>query len=157
MSAPTKSKEGKLKGDVCSQCLFNQQCFLQVRRNTSRHTICSNMPVVVLILTLVSFVKGQLEYDWYREQTFMQYPPLWYNFDNDVVVETYHGYVRGFSVPWHIEDELFYDPTFHYMPRWFLRRVNCFLGVPYAEPPVGPLRFQVAYFIGIIMIISTII
>ena len=131
--------------EECEKCTSNQNAISADNHGNRHHKWTYYILLIpVVLLTFISAVKGQLEYDWYREQTFMQYPPLWYNFDNDVVVRTYYGDVRGFSVPWHIEDELFYDPTFHYMPRWFLRRVNTFLGIPYAEPPVGSLRFQVS-------------
>ena len=70
--------------------------------------------IAFFILTLTVFLtNGQQEHDPWRDQTEMRYPPLWYNFDNDVVVKTYEGYVQGFSVPWHIEDEIYYDPKFN--------------------------------------------
>ena len=69
--------------------------------------------------------------------------PLWYDFNNAVVVRTYYGDVRGFSVPWDIEDTVWHRELHEYPP-WYLRRVNCFLGVPFALPPLGYLRFRVS-------------
>ena len=54
----------------------------------------------------------------------------------------YGDIVKGFSVPMYYEDT-FWDPTWSEYPQWYLRRINCFLGVPYAQPPIGPRRFQV--------------
>ena len=70
--------------------------------------------------------------------------PPWHDFDNSVRVRTYYGDVNGFSVPWHIDDE-YWNPDWEEKPIWFTRRINCFLGIPYAKPPTGFLRFQVRY------------
>lgn len=67
--------------------------------------------------------------------------PQWEYFDPYVHVETQYGFVKGFTVPWTIEDEVWRE--WQERPPWYLRRINCFLGIPYAAPPVGQLRFQV--------------
>ena len=65
----------------------------------------------------------------------------WHDFEKNVVAETHYGYVRGFSIPWHVDDERF-DPEHDVEPLWFTRRISVFLGIPYAEPPVGRRRFK---------------
>lgn len=70
--------------------------------------------------------------------------PPWESFDRFVHVETDHGDVKGFSVPMYLEDE-YWREDFGEYPMWFMRRVNCFLGVPYALPPVGYFRFRVRF------------
>ncbi|ESN96594.1 hypothetical protein HELRODRAFT_68508 [Helobdella robusta] len=39
-------------------------------------------------------------------------------------------------------EDTFWDVNWGEYPQWLLRRINCFLGVPYAEPPIGRYRFQ---------------
>ena len=60
-----------------------------------------------------------------------------------VVVRTVYGDVKGFSVPWHTDD-LDWDPAWEEHPPWATRRVNCFLGIPYAQAPLGKYRFDVS-------------
>ena len=93
------------------------------------------LSVVVILSFLVTSVSSQQEWD--------HWEPPWKDFDNAVVVRTYYGDVRGFSVPWHVEDEA-WNPEWDEQPRWYVQRVNCFLGFPYAEAPLGRLRFQVS-------------
>ena len=57
-----------------------------------------------------------------------------------ITVRTLYGDVRGFTVPWHTDD-LDWEPAWEEHPPWFTRRVNCFLGIPYASPPIGSQRF----------------
>jgi len=96
--------------------------------STSRITSVS---VVLVLLICCHLVVAQ-----------QRWRPLWELFNNAVVVRTYYGDVRGFSVPWDIEDTVWNRELFEYPP-WFMRRINCFLGIPYALPPIGYLRFQV--------------
>ena len=60
-----------------------------------------------------------------------------------VVVRTLYGDVKGFTVPWHTDD-LDWDPDWEEHPPWYTRRINCFLGFPYASPPIGNDRFRVS-------------
>ena len=57
-------------------------------------------------------------------------------------MNAYGEYVKGFTVPMYQEDTN-WDREWGEYPQWDLRRINCFLGVPYAEPPIGRYRFQV--------------
>ena len=101
----------------------------------------NNIPQSDVILTLL-VLTSSLVYVSHAQQVYNIWEPPWAEFDNSVVVRTYYGDVRGFSVPWHVEDEA-WNPDWDDQPRWFVQRVNCWLGVPYAEAPVGRLRFQV--------------
>lgn len=83
----------------------------------------------------------QLWQPWYSGNTWSPWIKPWDNFDRYVFVRTYYGDVKGFSVPMYLEDEYWREDWSEY-PKWFMRRVNCFLGVPYALPPVGQLRFR---------------
>ena len=62
---------------------------------------------------------------------------------SSVIVRTLYGDVRGFNIPWHTDD-LTYYPQWQDKPPNVTRRINCFLGIPYAAPPVGDLRFRVS-------------
>jgi len=59
-------------------------------------------------------------------------------------LNAYGEFVKGFSIPMYYDDTI-WDPNWAEYPQWFLRRINCYLGVPYALAPLGPRRFQVGY------------
>ena len=84
-------------------------------------------------------------YSYHHETLTNNLPTKYFSFRDNVVVRTYYGDVEGFSIPWHIDDET-WDPNEGEYPQWFMRRINCFLGVPYASPPVGRLRFRVRFY-----------
>jgi hypothetical protein len=79
---------------------------------------------------------------WWPQQSWNPWDPPWEHFDRYVHARTYYGNVKGFSVPMYLEDEYWREDWGEY-PMWFMRRINCFLGVPYALPPVGYFRFRV--------------
>lgn len=91
---------------------------------------------IVTVIILVPPSDGQ--------QAFSPWRPPWDRWDPSVVVRTYYGDVRGFSIPWHIDDEI-WNPEWEEQPPWYVRRINCFLGIPYALPPLGRFRFQVSF------------
>ena len=56
------------------------------------------------------------------------------------IVDTQYGPVRGFAVPY----EKWYDQRYikKDQAERVINEMNCFLGVPYAKPPIGALRFK---------------
>ena len=103
------------------------------------------IPVYLFLLCVIAvgMVGGQQRYEsWWPQDAWSPWIKPWENFDRYVFTRTYYGDVKGFSVPMYLEDEYWREEWGEY-PKWFMRRVNCFLGVPYALPPTGYLRFQV--------------
>ena len=94
---------------------------------------------VFLVITLVLVPFLAITHAQWRPEI----PPWGAYFENSVVVRTYYGDVKGFSVPWHIEDTYDTERT-EGGPLWYQRRVNNFLGIPYALPPLGVNRFRVS-------------
>lgn len=94
--------------------------------------------LLVPLLVVLGTARAQIPFEW------TPWRPPWEDFEKrtDVVAETYYGYARGFSVQWHIDDS-YWNPEWDATPPWYRRRINCWLGIPYAQPPVGHLRFQV--------------
>ena len=107
--------------------------------------------IVFLVLAIACYVNTQQVYPRWKRQV----PPNEWNpwrsplerFDRFVSVRmlAYGEFVKGFSVPMYLEDEI-WDPYWSEYPQWYLRRINCFLGVPYALSPTGRRRFQVCGF-----------
>ncbi|ELU03558.1 hypothetical protein CAPTEDRAFT_225804 [Capitella teleta] len=105
--------------------------------------------IYILSLIAVIFVSfcayhgnAQQVYEPYNpRESRIPWPFPWESFDRFVHVRTDYGDVKGFSVPMYLEDE-YWREDFGEYPMWFMRRVNCFLGVPYALPPVGYFRFR---------------
>jgi len=107
--------------------------------------------ILGVLLTVCSLNAQQVYPRWKR-----QVPPNEWNpwrsplerFDKFVFAKMnkYGAFVKGFSIPMYLEDTI-WDPTWSEYPQWFLRRVNCFLGIPYALAPIGRRRFQVKEFI----------
>jgi len=110
---------------------------------------------LVILICLPSGVSGQQAWARWKRQV----PPNEWNpwrsplerFDKYVHVRlTYYGeFVKGFSIPMYLEDTV-WDPWWSEYPQWFLRRINCFLGIPYAMAPLGERRFQVNSVLGLI-------
>lgn len=126
-----------------------QQCKAGNAQSTLVCTLCHLSPFTLSVLLFVcllsvSLVGGQQSFEnWYPQDNWSPWIKPWDNFDRYVHAKTYYGYVKGFSVPMYLEDEYWRDDWGEY-PKWFMRRINCFLGVPYAQAPLGLLRFQVS-------------
>ena len=124
-------------GDQCKNCGLESPCHGRTLRARSAVT------VFVLCVIGVGMVGAQQRFEpAYPQDAWSPWHKPWENFDRYVFTRTYYGDVKGFSVPMYLEDEYWREDWGEY-PMWFMRRVNCFLGVPYAEPPTGILRFQV--------------
>jgi len=103
---------------------------------------------LAVLMCMPSEVSGQQAWVRWKRQV----PPNEWNpwrsplerFDKYVHVglNFYGEFVKGFSVPMYREDTV-WDPHQSEYPQWFLRRINCFLGIPYAMAPVGERRFKV--------------
>jgi len=109
---------------------------------------------LTILLCLPSGVSGQQIWSRWKRQV----PPHEWNpwrsplerFDRFVHTQLnfYGEFVKGFSIPMYLEDTV-WDPEWSEYPQWFLRRINCFLGIPYAMAPVGRRRFQVILSVGV--------